>query len=404
MRALVSTILVSTLLITACGGGSAPPGTTKQSARPTQGAAAIVNPNILTLSDYRSRYDIQKDSTGFNIKKSDTDVQTNADLSLKRIHFADISLALDIENSGKIYRLYQAAFNRKPDINGMGFWLGFADSGHPLNEIARYFIQSAEFQQLVGIAPNDQDFITKLYNNVLHRAPDAGGLQFWLNALKSGTSREQALVYFSESDENVSQIAPLISTGILYVQAGISYKPIANAGENQTSTTGNTIYLDGSGSSDANGDKLSFIWTLSKPSASYAQLSTIEGSKSSFKADVAGTYTATLIVYDGTQYSESDSVTIQIAVPASQNITDTGIYKCSNISHALALQLFLQGHTYLDRDHDGKPCEATDISAETTLSPTIPPIVPTTPSTGQCWVNGYYRKNGTYVNGYWRRC
>lgn len=404
MRALVSATLISTLLITACGGGNVPRGTTKQNARPVQGAAALVNPSILTVPDYRSRYDIQIVSNGFSIKKSDTNTQINAYPDLKRIHFADISLALDIENSGKIYRLYQAAFNRKPDINGMGFWLGFADNGHTLIEIARYFIQSAEFQQLVGIAPNDQDFITKLYNNVLHRAPDAGGLQYWMNALKSGTSREQTLVYFSESDENVSQIAPLINTGILYTQTGMAYKPIANAGEDQTSITGNTIYLDGNGSSDANGDKLNFTWALSKPSASYAQLITIENGKSSFKADVAGTYIATLMVYDGTQYSESDSVTIQIAVPASQNIADTGIYKCSNISHALALQLFLQGHTYLDRDHDGKPCEATDIAVETITTPVITPVVPTTPSTGQCWVNGYYRKNGTYVNGYWRRC
>lgn len=25
-------------------------------------------------------------------------------------------------------------------------------------------------------------------------------------------------------------------------------------------------------------------------------------------------------------------------------------------------------------------------------------------SSGQCWVNGYYRKSGTYVHGYYRRC
>jgi hypothetical protein len=25
-------------------------------------------------------------------------------------------------------------------------------------------------------------------------------------------------------------------------------------------------------------------------------------------------------------------------------------------------------------------------------------------SSGQCWVNGYYRKTGVYVNGYYRRC
>lgn len=32
------------------------------------------------------------------------------------------------------------------------------------------------------------------------------------------------------------------------------------------------------------------------------------------------------------------------------------------------------------------------------------PSAPSSPSVGQCWVNGYTRKNGTRVSGYYRRC
>jgi hypothetical protein len=89
--------------------------------------------------------------------------------------------------------------------------------------------------------------------------------------------------------------------------------------------------------------------------------------------------------------------------PAVPPIADTGIYKCSAITHETAILLYLQGHTYLDRDHDGKPCESTDITLEAPVY--VPPTTPpSTPSTGMCWVNGYTRKNGTHVNGYWRRC
>jgi hypothetical protein len=86
--------------------------------------------------------------------------------------------------------------------------------------------------------------------------------------------------------------------------------------------------------------------------------------------------------------------------PTVTPIVDTGTYKCSAISHEMAVLLYMQGHIYLDRDHDGKPCAATDINLETPIY--VPPT--TTPSSGMCWVNGYTRKNGTHVNGYWRRC
>ena len=40
-----------------------------------------------------------------------------------------------------------------------------------------------------GAGMTDSSFITSLYNNVLHRAPDAAGLDFWTNGLQNGTSR-----------------------------------------------------------------------------------------------------------------------------------------------------------------------------------------------------------------------
>jgi len=404
MRALLIATLVTTLLVSACGGGDRPSEQPPQGQQLKLGGTTAITQNVMNVPDYRGRYTIQKTDSGYSITNADTKVQTLAASTLKRIQFADVSLALDIDTSGKIYRLYQAAFNRKPDINGLGFWLDYADRGHALIDIAHYFLQSSEFQQLFGTAPNDQDFVTKLYNNVLHRAPDAGGLQFWLSALKAGTSREEALVYFSEGVENVAQAAAQIKDGILYVQPGTAYQPSADVGADQQATIGALIVLDGRNSSDANGDKLSFSWSLSKPAGSNAILNISNDGRSSFIADVAGPYTAELRVNDGQQFSNSDFATILISVPANQNISDTGLFKCSDITHIAAVQLFLQGHTYLDRDHDGKPCEATDISVEAISTPIITPVTPTAPSIGQCWVNGYYRKNGTYVKGYWRRC
>jgi hypothetical protein len=87
--------------------------------------------------------------------------------------------------------------------------------------------------------------------------------------------------------------------------------PIANAGSAQSVVTGATVTLDGSGSSDANGDTLAYAWTLtSKPASSTATLSSSTSAKPTFNADLDGSYVASLIVNDGKVDSTPATVTI----------------------------------------------------------------------------------------------
>jgi hypothetical protein len=93
--------------------------------------------------------------------------------------------------------------------------------------------------------------------------------------------------------------------------ASANAMPIANPGIAKNVSVGTLVKLDGSASSDANGDTLSYAWTLtSKPSGSAATLSQTNIAKTTFTADVAGQYVASLVVNDGSLTSAAASVTV----------------------------------------------------------------------------------------------
>lgn len=138
---------------------------------------------------------------------------------VERLQFSDVSLDLDTgkgEIAGSAYRLYKAAFDRLPEAEGLGFWINSLDQGANLVNVAQGFINSDEFRVMYGANPTDQQFVTLLYNHVLHRPPEGEGYQFWLNSLNAGVSRAQVLKDFSESTENINQTAELIANGIQY--------------------------------------------------------------------------------------------------------------------------------------------------------------------------------------------
>lgn len=88
--------------------------------------------------------------------------------------------------------------------------------------------------------------------------------------------------------------------------------PVANAGADQAILlVGTTVQLDGSGSSDADGDPLTYQWTmLSQPDGSMAEISDTSLSNPTFVPDVYGDYVASLTVTDGAGAASEDLVTI----------------------------------------------------------------------------------------------
>jgi RHS repeat-associated protein len=99
--------------------------------------------------------------------------------------------------------------------------------------------------------------------------------------------------------------------------------PITDAGPDQTVFVGDVVQLDGSGSSDADGDEINFAWSfVSRPAGSVATLSEPMAVTPTFVVDRPGTYVVQLITDDGIEDSEPD--TVEISTENSPPVANAG--------------------------------------------------------------------------------
>ena len=137
-----------------------------------------------------------------------------------------------------------------------------------------------------------------------------------------------------------------ISSANVIISTGNS-PPVAKAGPNQTVSAGSTVHLDGSGSSDVDGDPLTYSWTLTtRPSGSAATLAGADTVSPTFVVDKPGMYTAQLTVSDGTS---SSSATVTITTANTPPVARAG----SNQSVSVGTIVHLDGSG--STDVDGNP-------------------------------------------------
>jgi hypothetical protein len=173
-------------------------------------------------------------------------------------------------------------------------------------------------------------------------------------ALSSSTSAKPTFsadipgVYVASLVVNDGALSSPVTTTTITAAAANS-APVANAGVAQNVTTGSVVTLDGSASTDANRDPLTYSWTLvSRPTSSTAALSSSTSAKPTFSADVSGVYVVSLVVNDGALSSPVTTTTITAAPANSAPVANAGV--AQNVTTGSVVTLTGAGSTDANGD------------------------------------------------------
>jgi hypothetical protein len=152
--------------------------------------------------------------------------------------------------------------------------------------------------------------------------------------------------------------------------------PTADAGSDRAVNTGSVVTLDGTGSTDPEGDALTYLWALTPPMGSAATLSDDTAAMPTFTADVDGDYTVELLVDDGDLSSAVDTITVTATTPADQPpVADAGADQI--VSAGDTVNLDATGST----DPEGAPLSYLwDLTAPTTSAAALSDDTSATPS------------------------
>ncbi len=162
---------------------------------------------------------------------------------------------------------------------------------------------------LDGSASTDADGDALTYRWSIVEASDEDGIELLsttdvrpsvrVNSL--GTYKIALVVNDGKEDSSADEV--LLDVG--------NIAPIADAGEDQSGFPSEMVSLSGAGSSDIDGDLLTYTWSvLNAPVGSASQIGNSGSVSASFEPDLLGQYTIQLVVNDGFTDSDPDLMTI----------------------------------------------------------------------------------------------
>lgn len=191
------------LVMSGCGGNQDIADKAAFSSMPPQAAPATTD--IVVFNSARENYTISKISTGFIV----TEMQSNSDIVVaknkQQLRFTDVTVNLEIGELStqvsanqlrSIIDLYVAFFNRVPDADGLAYWLQQLKTGLSFDQISNSFYSAAvRYSAQTGYSSSmtNQEFVKVIYKNVLGRsgslAPSDEEVNYWAGELQRGVTK-----------------------------------------------------------------------------------------------------------------------------------------------------------------------------------------------------------------------
>src|SRR5262249_39986937 len=133
------------------------------------------------------------------------------------------SFWLSPEHRGLQVDSYYLRYLKRPsDTAGRQFWVNrFVNDGLSESQVQLGFLTSQEYNTTNA---SDTAFVTALYRDVLGRAPDTAGQNFWVQQLQQGSSRQDVATAFLTSAENFNLVVESDYVNLLHRASDASGK------------------------------------------------------------------------------------------------------------------------------------------------------------------------------------
>lgn len=165
----------------------------------TQGTSKVTgnDETVIVTAGVEDDFTIITNNGMSKITNTKTNVSVEfTDVDFVQLNGTDALIFADNADQAVVAHIYQALLGRTADAGGLDFWFDRADDGAALTSIAMGFMDAAEY---TGETQTNAQFIDALYDGLLDRDGDAAGTAFWTAQLTAGMSRAAVAVEFVES-------------------------------------------------------------------------------------------------------------------------------------------------------------------------------------------------------------
>lgn len=132
---------------------------------------------------------IATSTTMLGVNTSDSTTMNAVQQTVAQMTAASKNLPVLTANQQLVEKMYLAAFLRAPEKGGLDYWVGKLNAGDSLTKVGDVIFSLDIVKAIYADTMSNQQFVTAIYNNVFGKAPDSSGLDYWTGKLDSSGHR-----------------------------------------------------------------------------------------------------------------------------------------------------------------------------------------------------------------------